>query len=199
MKRSVNVVAALPYEGAYLGQDFIGVDRGAKNLMDQDIDMIYAVGDFDGVDQDDYIGLKSKYNVIKLNPIKNETDLEYALKKAYELRYDDIYVYGAMGKRIDHTLININLLKKYPKIKLLDEDSCVSVLPAGIHVVEADNEYPYLSMFAIKNNTIMSLENFKYPLANYRLQLDDTRCISNEVIEQGTINISEDIILIKTK
>lgn len=199
MNKTVNIVASVPYKGEYKGQDFIGVDRGAQYLIKQKIDMLCAVGDFDSIEKTDYKKLQDKYEVIKLDPIKNETDLQHGIQRAYALEYDEIYVYGALGQRVDHTLININLLKQYPKIRLYDENSCVSILSAGTHTIKKNREYPYLSMFAIKNNTFMSLDNFKYPLKDYHLKLDDTRCISNEVSKEGTIEINEDIILVTSK
>lgn len=199
MRKSVNIVAGVPYTGEYKGQDFIGVDRGAQYLIEQKIGMLFAVGDFDSIEKEDYKKLKNNYEVIKLDPIKNETDLQHAIQKAYALEYDDVYVYGALGQRIDHTLININLLKQYPKIKLYDENNCVRILAAGTHTIQKSHDYPYLSMFAIKNNTFMNLDNFKYPLKDYHLKLDDTRCISNEVAKEGIIEINKDIILVKSK
>src|SRR5699024_12482516 len=45
-------------------------------------------------------------------PEKDKTDLEIALQKALSLEPDRIYLFGVTGGRLDHALINLQLLHK---------------------------------------------------------------------------------------
>lgn len=193
--KSVNLVAAVPYNGIYQDGDFIGVDRGASYLFKKNISMIAVVGDFDSTSVDEFKEMSdSKLNIIKLDTHKDETDLEYAIDYASQLDYDHINVYGAVGQRIDHTLVNINLLKKHRSMVLYDDYSKIYILKAGTHYV-SDDKYKYYSFFAIEECSI-SLINFVYPLDKYVLKLDDTLCVSNELKNQAKIIVDKDIIVV---
>ncbi len=45
---------------------------------------------------------------------KDQTDLELALEHAFRLGAQRVTVFAALGGRIDHTLVNIHLLSRYP-------------------------------------------------------------------------------------
>ena len=193
--KSVNLVASLPYHGKYEAGDFIGVDYGASYLFHRDIEMIAVIGDFDSLPERDYQAISmSDIEMIRLNPIKDETDLAVAINYAIANSYTNINVYGALGHRVDHTLININLLKKFKMIVLHDDYTKAFVLSKGKHPIDAKN-YKYCSFFAIKNS-IISLTGFKYQLTNYELKTDDTLCISNEIKGCPQVETNEDIIVV---
>lgn len=195
--KTINIVAAIPYHGSYEEGDFIAVDSGAKQLIDRNIKFNLIIGDLDSIDEASLIYLKvNEIERIKLNPIKDATDLEYALEYVQD-KYDIINVYGALGKRVDHTLTNLNLLKKYPKIKLYDDYSQIYVLNKGEHKA-IKNEYQFISFYPIKEG-YLDLINFKYPLDKYPLKTDDTLCVSNEKNENAVIKNTEDIIVIESK
>ncbi|MDF9867073.1 thiamine pyrophosphokinase [Bacilli bacterium PM5-3] len=196
--KSVNLVASVFYNGEYELGDFIGVDSGAKYLIDKNLPIKTVIGDFDSIDDISYQKLIDKdIELIKLSPVKNNTDLDIAIQYALKEDYDFINVYGALGNRVDHTLVNLNLLKKYPMIKLYDDTSIVFVLKKGKHIINKSN-YQYYSFFAIKECEI-TLNDFKYPLDNYCLKMDDTLCISNELESNASIETSEDIIVVMSK
>lgn len=90
----------------------IAVDGGlsAANLIGICPDII--VGDLDTVSME----LVSLYeqkgiSVEKLNPIKDETDTHYAIKKLISMGVTDIDIIGGMGGRMDHTMQNVYMLK----------------------------------------------------------------------------------------
>ena len=196
--KSVNLVASLSYQGKYNDGDFIGVDKGAKYLIEKNIKMIAVVGDFDSLDKNSQTLLeKMELNLIKLDPIKDNTDLDVAIAYANKLGYQEINIYGAIGARLDHTLLNLNLLKKNPHLVFYDDTSKIKVLKKGYHEIEK-GEFKYYSFFALKE-CFIDLKNFKYPLDKYVLKLDDTLCISNELKENASINTSEDIIVVMSK
>lgn len=196
--KSVNLVASVAYHGEYLAGDFIGIDYGASYLYHSGIEMVALIGDFDSLPEEDYQLISHlDIDILRLNPVKDETDLEAAINYALINNYEIINVYGALGERVDHTLTNLNLLKKYPILTLYDDYSKIYILEKGIHNFNIKN-YKYCSFFAIKEGLI-TLKGFKYPLNNYNLTHDDTLCISNEIKENAVVETSEDIIVVLSK
>lgn len=200
MNKSVNIVASMPYAGEYQDGDFIGVDRGSGYLFEKGIEMVLAVGDFDSIDPQLLEKIKAANTPIKaLNPVKDDTDLDSAIHAAKELGYQNIYVYGALGGRVDHTIVNINLLKKNKELILYDDTSIVYVLKAGVHSLnDLSQEYKYCSFLCIEE-CLISLINYKFPLDNYLLKNDDTLCISNERKTNSKVICEKDIILVASR
>lgn len=69
-------------------------------------------GDFDTTPPE----LLQKYGTIPQlhNPDQDKPDLEKALEYLFTFPLEKVIVYGALGKRMDHTLTNICLLSRYP-------------------------------------------------------------------------------------
>lgn len=196
--KSVNLVASMPYHGEYEKADFIGVDKGASYLIQRNKSMVALIGDFDSISIKDLETLRRlPLRLEQLPSIKDETDLESAINLALSLDYEAINIYGALGGRMDHSLTNINMLKKYPMIKLYDDYGITFILKAGEHTFHSDI-YKYFSIYAI-NDCDVSLINFKYELENFRLTSLDTLCISNELSNSSIVINSSDIIVILSK
>lgn len=165
----------------------IGVDRGTLVLLEHQVIPQIAIGDFDSISKSEYQKiLKLCPEVMKLNCEKDETDTEVALNYCLSKNVTEVYLYGGLGGRLDHSIANIRLLlqfvKKGLRIHLLDKTNRLSVLPAGNHYLEALPKR-YLSFFALESDVKeLTLEGLKYPLNRYHLSLDDIRCISNEII-----------------
>ena len=86
----------------------VGVDKGAYLAYLANIKLDYAIGDFDSISANELKLLEDYTNVIKLNPIKDETDTLYALRKFSN--HDNLIVLGGiMGSRIDHFVANLKL------------------------------------------------------------------------------------------
>src|SRR5690625_3307918 len=74
---------------------WIGADRGALMLTENGIIIDYAVGDFDSVNVKQKAKILEKSTQLVTYPsVKNETDLEIALQKAFELQPKEIYLFG---------------------------------------------------------------------------------------------------------
>src|SRR5699024_9236032 len=92
---------------------WIGADRGVLTLMEREIHVNYAFGDFDSIDNDQKRTVQQNVDVFEVHtPEKDDTDLEIALQKALSLEPDEIYLFGVTGGRLDHALINLQLLYK---------------------------------------------------------------------------------------
>ena len=183
----------------------IAVDSGLELLDKNEISPNYIIGDFDSINKN----ILSKYDniakVIKLNPEKDFSDTHMALKLAIELKSDSIYILGAMGKRIDHALANIHILKEALKnnieCKILDENNEIELITIGEKKLR-NIEYKYVSLIPLTTKVEgVTLTGFKYPLNNATLEIGHSIGISNELIaKEATINLKLGIlILIKSK
>lgn len=171
----------------------VGVDSGLEYLINHDMRIDFAIGDFDSI-QTKYLNvIQSKASVIiKLDKEKNMTDLGYALDYLYNnIDYSSIEVYGGIGGRIDHLLANINLLKKYD-VKFYDNHTKIYALKKGNYQIT--NTHRYISFFAIDDVYDFSIVGFKYELNNYYLSTSDSVCVSNE--GSGTISFSKGRIIV---
>lgn len=166
--------------------DYIGVDAGALKIIDQNLPIKMAVGDFDSLDLDD---LKRITCPIEKHPImKDETDSELAIRLCKD--YDKIILYGGIHGRIDHTIANIRLaMYRYPQLVLMDEKQKISVFLKGEH--EIDSTYKHISFFSIEEGVI-SLEGFLYPLKKRRIYMQDIYTTSNSLVkDKGMVIVEE--------
>ena len=60
----------------FINKYVIGVDKGALYCLENNIKMDCAIGDYDSIDEKPYIEINKITKVIKLNPIKDETDTQ---------------------------------------------------------------------------------------------------------------------------
>jgi thiamine pyrophosphokinase len=118
------------------GRKIIAVDGGLNYCYKNGITPHLITGDFDSATHEALHFFKSVEKIE--TPDQNKTDLE----KALELVGTEggVAVFGATGKRLDHTISNLMLLHKYPqKVYYVDEhghtfsivDSCSLSLPIG--------------------------------------------------------------------
>lgn len=175
------------------GGDIIGVEFGAFYCASHKIPMKIACGDFDSVSSDQKSLIKDfAHEFIELNPIKDETDFEYALSLCKD--YDRISVYGGLGRRLDHELVNLFLAYNDPRIVLVDWHNKIQCYTQGTYSFK-QGEYQYFSVLPFEASEI-SLTNFKYPLDHQVLKPFDTYLTSNEIVEEGTLTIHQGKVLV---
>jgi thiamine pyrophosphokinase len=89
----------------------VAVDNGL-NFCDQfDLKPSLIIGDFDSVSKTLLEKYKSTTQIH--DPDCNTTDLEKALNFLQKFHPEKLIVYGATGKRLDHTLTNLCLLSRF--------------------------------------------------------------------------------------
>ncbi|MDY5252240.1 MAG: thiamine diphosphokinase [Erysipelotrichaceae bacterium] len=164
--------------------DYFGIDAGAYTLASHKIMMERSIGDFDSLDEK-YLQQIDRYSIkmVKLNPIKDKSDLEEGIDLALSLGYDKIYIVGASGGRLDHQYANFQLLKNTTKAKVifLDAKNRLEVFTKGTYDV-AKSVYKYFSIFAL-DDSVITLEGFKYPLKYQPLTNKDIYTLSNEILD----------------
>lgn len=89
----------------------IAADGGANLCAAWGWPVHQVVGDMDSVDEAIARTLRAQGVPFHAYPVeKDETDLEIALQAALAANPDEIFIAGALGARIDHTLGNLGLL-----------------------------------------------------------------------------------------
>ncbi len=168
-------------------ENYIGVDKGALTLARNGKRMLVAIGDFDSVEESDLAYIKEYSDtLIQLNPIKDDTDSEAAVMYAIEKGYQKIHLYGGLGGRLDHAMINLRLVSRFPEtVYLHDQNNFIFSLGEGVHSIDK-RDYTYISFFTEDEATI-SLEGLKYPLDKQQLTNKDTYTTSNEILEDRGI------------
>lgn len=170
----------------------IGCDQGCQVLMDNDIPIDLAVGDFDSIQNGLLEQVKKYARKTKVFPSeKDYTDTFLAVNEAICLPHDEIIIYGGIGGRFDHSYANMNLLK-IGNIRMRNNNSEMFILRPGMHYVE--NNYKYISFFSIEDIMSLTIKGFKYELNNVELIEDDPLCISNE--GSGTISFTNGLLLV---
>ena len=179
---------------------YIGADRGALALADQGIQMCLAIGDFDSVSEEFKRIRAATDKVVRLNPIKDDSDSETAVVAALKMGFDKIHLLGAIGGRIDHTIVNIRLVLKYAgKITIESNNNVICALLPGEYKISR-TESKYISFFC-DDSAVITLEGFKYPLTDRRLTSKDLYTVSNELIaDEGIVTVKEKpVIMVRCK
>jgi thiamine pyrophosphokinase len=172
----------------------IAADRGARHLQAAEIVPTLIVGDMDSLDEESlrrYEALGSRF--IRHCREKDETDTELALGEAFAMAPAEVWIWGAMGYRIDHTLANLALLVQGAElgveVKLIDE-WCEVFLVTGSTVVEGKTGQT-VSLFPFGGNAAgVTLTGFEYPLTKAVLTVGHPRGTSNRLAAgRGIIEI----------
>lgn len=208
-KMEINILAGGPLElipslHSYSGE-WIGVDRGVLTLIKEGIFVEKAFGDFDSVEKEELAFImKHVGELLTFPPEKDETDMEIAISWAIKQAPEIIRIFGATGGRLDHFFANIQLLFKptalheIVPIEIIDCQNIISLIQAGTHTIERNDEYAYISFIPFHGEVEgLTLVGFKYPLTLRHIPIHSTLCISNELISDiGTISFSEGILMV---
>ncbi|CAD2078040.1 thiamine pyrophosphokinase [Jeotgalicoccus coquinae] len=202
MKRMNVLLRNIPFTPEH-DAPWTGVDAGVKGLLESGFKVEKAYGDFDSVTAED-IELFRKNLALDIVPsAKNYTDSELALLSLSKLGYTAIDVYGALGGRKDHELMNIQLLAhdelRNLDIRLLNDTNEITLLTAGDHVIAPDNKKKYISFIPVHDKTLVTLNGFKYDIQDTYLHIGRTLTVSNEFKEpSAAVKTDKDILMIKS-
>lgn len=155
----------------------ITADKGFRYAEMEKIKIDYAIGDFDSTDRPDF------KNIIALNPIKDFTDTVAAIRLAIDKGYREIIIYGGLGGRESHTISNIKTLlhfkKKGVNISLKARGKEIFVIDSNFSYKFNDKDF-YVSIFALNEESILSIDGLAYELDSYKMSLDDSLGVSNQ-------------------
>jgi thiamine pyrophosphokinase len=178
----------------------ICADGGARHLLVTGIVPTLIVGDMDSLDrisQDRYESMGA--GIIRHPREKNETDTELALREAFAMTPSEVWIWGALGHRIDHILANISLLvqgsRQGIRLKLIDM-WCELFLVAGRTVLDGEAGQTISLLPFGGEASGVTLSGFEYPLTNARMEVGSPYGISNRLTgRQGIIEVAAGYLL----
>lgn len=168
----------------------IACDKGILNCEKLGVSPDKIIGDFDSLGF-----VPDGENVTKLPVRKDETDVGFAIKTAFLSGSREIYVYGACGGKLDHSIANISLcaayVKKGARVVFFGEDTdftCISPeIPLEFFEAQIGGR---LSVFALSECLGVNIINAEYPLENACLNPLFPLGVSNAFIKGEKTRIS---------
>ncbi len=156
--------------------EWVAVDGGYDHLIANRITPKIVIGDFDSTNN-------SFTNVLKYNPIKDDTDFALAIdyiEKEYN-NHQIIVCAPHANVRLEHFIANLKLMTSNMTFVL--KSNLILQLNAGTHTIEPDGNS--FSLFAKTTVTNLSIKNAKWELTDYVLDVNDPLTISNEFIDKN--------------
>lgn len=179
----------------------ICADGGARHMKAAGMIPTLIVGDMDSLDR----GSQELYGSMGIKTIrhpkeKDQTDTELALREAFGMAPDEVWIWGALGGRIDHTLANLSLLvqglERGVGVRLIDE-WCELFLVAGHAVIEGQEGQTVSFLPFMGEISGVTLTGFEYPLTNAVLTLGRPCGISNVLAaRQGGVEVGSGCLLV---
>jgi len=185
------------------GESWAGVDHGVVLLLEAGIMPEYSYGDFDSITEKEREFITRQLDIDPVPAEKDDTDLALCLDDLVRKGYSTINVFGATGGRMDHTLGNIHLLMhealRTKNIKIIDRQNVISLLSPGKHEVMRQEGMRYISFLPFNDETVLSLDGFKYELDEEPLGFGTTLTISNEFMnDKGNVDTDSSILMIQS-
>lgn len=197
------------------------VDHGLDFFYRTGLVPDYIVGDFDSVEkkvlsayaverdegvQQSESGCRPQ--IIRLNPVKDDTDTEHAVHMALDMGCDSIHIFGATGTRLDHVLENLQLLglalKRNAECVMIDPHNRIRLINKRTVLTKRGQFGKYVSLIPYTPQvTGLTLEGFVYPLSNYTMSsfyvenASSISGVSNEIKdEKAGISMTEGILVL---
>ncbi len=166
------------------GDDYIiAADSGYSSAIKAGLLPDLTVGDFDSLGGEK----PSVGDVISVSAEKDDTDTMLAVKKALEMGFKDIYITGAIGGRLDHTIANIQtlafIMEHGGNGRLIGENDIVELIGEGQHSYKRIDGM-YLSLFSYSSSAEITVSGVKYPLEKYCIDNTFPLGVSNEITDQ---------------
>ena len=163
----------------------ICADGGARHVEAAGILPDLIVGDMDSLDAQREAYYEAKgCRIIRHPRRKDETDTELALHEAFRMEPAEVWIWGALGYRIDHTLANISLLvqgkRKGIEVKLIDA-WCDLFLIDRRMVLEGEAGQT-VSLFPYGGPAVgVTLTGFEFPLRSAVMEIGRPHGVSNRM------------------
>ncbi|EKD83377.1 MAG: hypothetical protein ACD_39C00722G0001, partial [uncultured bacterium] len=108
--------------------DFFCADGGANLAVKLGIVPQLVIGDMDSISPQTRCKLEKLCKFIELPVEKEISDAEALLKLLKDQGYNDIHVFAATGGRLDQTMINLQLLQRFPQARIITRDEEISFI-----------------------------------------------------------------------
>ncbi|GAB6098333.1 thiamine diphosphokinase [Halanaerocella petrolearia] len=189
------------YQDYITAKDTIAcADGGAEYAFELGITPDLIVGDFDSVSSTVLNQYREQGVKIKKFPVqKDKTDTQLLLENLIEMGFEEIIVFAALGKRLDHSLANIYLLEQLTtsgvQIKFVTEQDTIELITDNRIIKDkAGNTISFLPITSQVEG--VELKGVKYPLTDATLTRGSTLSISNIIEdEEAEINLKNGKLL----
>lgn len=172
----------------------IAADGGIGYLGVLGVEPDIILGDFDSLSDEESKAVEAlkceiPERVITLPEEKDDTDTLAAIRLGLERGYRDFRIYGGTGgKRLDHTIANIQSLlfiKNHDAVGYLMDGNGMIFIIKNETVDFRENIQGMMSLFSlIEKSEGVTISGMKYPLNDYTLTNDFPIGISNRFIGQ---------------
>jgi len=159
-------------------------DGGANRARERGLAPDYVVGDLDSVTNETRRALPKTRLIHR--PSQYISDLEKTLEFAGELRVRQVLVVGVSGLRLDHQIVNLNLLEKFCHRLAIEthDDYGIGTFIAAERAPATVTlpTYPgqQVSLIAFRRAEGISTQGLKYPLDSEALEWAVRDGLSNE-------------------
>lgn len=206
MKKAIIIGASKILDSSFLDERkdafLVAADGGYLECLKHNIEPDILIGDFDTLDYD---RKKQPKSLIRLSPIKDDTDTFYAVKLLLEKGFDEIHLYGCLGGKIEHTIGNIQILSYLKDRKInaylhSEDDRTVLFMLEDENFTFKKRKEGMLSVFSYNEKAEnVTIKNLKYNIENTVLTSSIPLGISNEFIDEnknGFISVGKGKLLI---
>lgn len=207
---------ALDYIKHHNYDQMIAADRGMEFFYRNGLVPNLIVGDFDSASGEvlQFFRSNNKVEIVTLNPIKDDTDTESAIRRAISDGASHITLLGTTGSRLDHVLGNIQLLgigleardeiagetenESNVLLEMVDAHNRIRMIKDSLVISKEEQFGNYVSLIPFTPTvTGVTLEGFKYPLTDFTLQSFNSLGVSNEIVgNQAKVTLKEGILLV---
>ncbi len=194
----------------------IAVDGGYEYCRLLEIEPDVIIGDFDSLGERCTRQMEEAWGpvsgtgrpvpgkVIRLNPMKDDTDTLAALRYGLEQGYREFHLYGALGGRLEHTIANLQcllFLKHERASGYLWDGSTMTTLIQNESLSFREEMEGMLSVFAVGERAVgVTEKGLKYLLEDAVLTNDFPVGISNEFIgEKAELSVQDGTLLVMVR
>jgi thiamine pyrophosphokinase len=197
--------------GGILHQDFlpqikranyiIGVDFGAYWLLEQGITPNMAIGDFDSVNKKEMRQIEiNARNIIRYPVKKDETDLDLAIGEAIKQKPTEVWIFGALGTRFDHSYAGILMLARLESHNicgyLVDKTNKIHIVRRPREKFSRNQGFRYVSFFSLTKIAVITLKGFAYDGKKIIVSRESSLGVSNEIKKiHATISVYRGSVL----
>lgn len=144
------------------------------------------IGDFDSMDFRD---VESDLDVIRVAAEKDDTDTMICLQYGMDKGFDEFFILGGLGGRLDHTIANLQTMSyavdHHRTIWFLDGKNRATLRNPGRITIQKLAGFK-ISLFTFGDSCDgVSIQGVKYPLENCLLNNSFPLGVSNEFVEEN--------------
>lgn len=183
---------------------YIGVDRGALFLLEENRPLNAAIGDFDSLSKEEFEHVASNADILKQSkPEKDDTDTQLGLLHAIQVEPEaSIEMIGLTGGRLDHFLANL-WLPLEPRFQphamnfiLRDRTNTLRYYLPGMYTIHKELGMKYLAYCCLTPVEELTLIDSKYTLTKQTVKYPISYASNEFLTNEASFSFSSGIVLV---